>query len=90
MHSLQKHKFMQTVHVLVLANDMAAGYGAKGFFRQEIPLYVSTLRQSSNVADGTSVVWLLWITFEDCNFTLNIFQDFLFTYFKHERQSLLN
>ena len=48
---------MQTTHVLVLANDMAAGYGAIGFFRQEIPLYVSTLRQSANVADGTSVVW---------------------------------
>ena len=57
MHSLQKHKFMQTAHVLALANDMAVGYGAIGFFRQEISLYVSTLRQSANVADSTSVVW---------------------------------
>ena len=48
---------MQTAHVLVLANDMAASYGTIGFFREEIPLYVRTLRQSANVADDTSVVW---------------------------------
>ena len=33
---------------------------------------------------------LICCTLEPCNFTLNILQDFLFTYFKQERQSLWN
>ena len=33
---------------------------------------------------------LICYTLEPCNFTLNILQDFLFTYFKQERQCLCN
>ena len=33
---------------------------------------------------------LIRFTLEACNFTLNIFQDFVFTYFKQERQCLCN
>ena len=38
----------------------------------------------SNVADAISVISLIPFIFEPCYFTLNIFQEFLFTYYKDE------
>ena len=43
-----------------------------------------------NVADVTSEIRPDMLYFETCNFTLNIFQGFVFTYFKQEQQCLWN
>ena len=41
--------------------------------------------KSANVADATSVIRPdMQFTLEPCNFTLNIFQDFVFTYSEQE------